>query len=175
MSSHSQHLDVRYDVDAAEMVDLKQKLFLHTLPADSNPNSLFSATERSAEIAAAASTFSSLTELWATLPLQSPVNLFNAKSELERLATEVDKIALSTAWQSSPACIRAVIYTEDECGASVSRRIAAERDLELIQLDQLLDECIKNSYDPQKQSDAVAAMSEREVRDDLLYYWCFAR
>lgn len=56
-----------------------------------------------------------------------------------------------------------VFFTEDDSGVSVAQRVANEHGLVLIQVDQLLDECVKFSYDPQKQADTAASMPEREV------------
>lgn len=100
------------------------------------------------------------------MSVASPIDVVDVTSELQRLSDETANTSMSTTWQSPERASRmvAVVYTEDDSGVSVAQRVAEEHNLALIQADHLLDECVKFSYDPQKQSDAAASMPEREVR-----------
>jgi hypothetical protein len=145
---------------------LKQKIFLQGSGDEKGAEPTREGTEEVFELAALASSFWSVTGHWARMLVASPIDAVDIVSELQRLSNETTSTSMRTTWQSLELASRivAVVYTEDDSGVSVAQRVAEEHSLALIQVDHLLDECVKFSYDPQKQSDAAASMPEREVR-----------
>lgn len=41
-----------------------------------------------------------------------------------------------------------VVYTEDDNGVAIARRVANEHALSLLEIDQVVEECVKLAYDP---------------------------
>jgi len=110
--------------------------------------------------------FLSCSEVWAALPLQSRLSACDVKSDVEALADRWagPPEALDTTWRRPPSFVLLSVFTEDESGADVARQVSTEHHLAFLQLEPLVEECVKMGYDPQKLGDQVATLSDREVR-----------
>ncbi|KAG6971969.1 hypothetical protein JG688_00004218 [Phytophthora aleatoria] len=108
--------------------------------------------------------FLSCSEVWATLPLQSRFTTYDVRTDIqalsERWATPI--VTLDTSWHRPPSFILLSVFTEDESGMELARRVATEHHLAFLQLDPLVDECVKMCYEPQKLGDQAASLSDRE-------------
>ncbi|ETK83349.1 hypothetical protein L915_11404 [Phytophthora nicotianae] len=108
--------------------------------------------------------FLSCSEIWATLPLQSTFSTYDVRADIQALRDSWadPTIALDTSWNRPPSFMLLSVFTEDESGTELAQRIATEHQLAFLQLDPLVDECVKMSYEPQKLGDQAASLSDRE-------------
>ncbi|GMF26989.1 unnamed protein product [Phytophthora fragariaefolia] len=127
--------------------------------------SLAMAVEMRYELDASIQNFLSCSEVWATLPLQSRFTTYDVKHDLQTLAESwaLQDEALDTSWNRSPPFVLLSVFTEDGSGIELARRVSTEHHLAFLQLDPLVDDCVKMSYDPQKLGDQVTTLSDREV------------
>ncbi|KAE9110780.1 hypothetical protein PF010_g11049 [Phytophthora fragariae] len=151
------------DRDALDITPLKQQLFLQVAPTK-RTHCDQGGQELRYELEASIQNFLSCSEVWATLPLQSRLATFDIKPDIQALAESwgLQNEALDTSWNRPPSFVLVSVFTEDESGLELARRVSTEHHLSFLQLDPLVDECVKMSYDPQKLGDQVAALSERE-------------
>ncbi|KAG3066040.1 hypothetical protein PC121_g11008 [Phytophthora cactorum] len=151
------------DRDFVDIEPLKRETFLQvTLPRPT----LFGqgGEEMRYELDLSIQNFLSCSEVWATLPLQSRFTTYDVRTDIqalsERWATPI--VTLDTSWHRPPSFILLSVFTEDESGMELARRVATEHHLAFLQLDPLVDECVKMSYEPQKLGDQAAPLSDRE-------------
>ncbi|KAG6966499.1 hypothetical protein JG687_00004812 [Phytophthora cactorum] len=151
------------DRDFVDIEPLKRETFLQvTLPRPT----LFGqgGEEMRYELDLSIQNFLSCSEVWATLPLQSRFTTYDVRTDIqalsERWATPI--VTLNTSWHRPPSFILLSVFTEDESGMELARRVATEHHLAFLQLDPLVDECVKMSYEPQKLGDQAAPLSDRE-------------
>ncbi|EGZ22069.1 hypothetical protein PHYSODRAFT_497283 [Phytophthora sojae] len=151
------------DRDVLDITPLKKQLFLQVAP--SKPSHCDQGgQELRYELEVSIQNFLSGSEVWATLPLQSRLTTFDVKPDIQALADSWGQqgAALDTSWSFPPSFVFLSVFTEDESGVELAQRVSTEHHLAFLQLDLLVDECVKLSYDPQKLGDQVAALSDRE-------------
>ncbi|POM65102.1 Hypothetical protein PHPALM_19242, partial [Phytophthora palmivora] len=142
---------------------MKVQLFFQ---APSQPTRSEGGHEMRYELDALISNFLSSSEVWATLPLQSRLTTYNLKADVQALAerwASPTKL-LDTSWRRPSSFVFLSVFTEDESGTVLARRVSAEHHLEFLQLEPLVEECVRMSYDAQKLGDQVSSLSDREVR-----------
>ncbi|OWZ22962.1 hypothetical protein PHMEG_0002234 [Phytophthora megakarya] len=150
------------DRDTLDIEPMKKKFFFQVATSQSTRNE--HGQELRYDLDASISNFLSSSEVWATLPLQSRLITYNIKTDVQELATKwaSSTKSLDTTWRRPASFVFLSVFTEDESGTEIARRVSTEHNLEFMQLEPLLDECVKMSYDPQKLGDQVASLSDRE-------------
>ncbi|KAL3670551.1 hypothetical protein V7S43_004865 [Phytophthora oleae] len=151
------------DRDTLDVEPLKKELFLSV----ASPQPLLSdqgGQELRYELDTFIHNFLSCSEVWATLPLQSKVSTYDVKSDIQALAESWANptAALDTSWSRPSSFVLISVFTKDESGVELARRVSTEHHLVFLQLEPLVDECVRLSYDPQKIGDQLASLSDRE-------------
>lgn len=151
------------DRDTLDIEALKKEHFLSV----ASPQSLLSdqgGQELRYELDTFIHNFLSCSEIWATLPLQSKISTYDVKSDIQALAESWKNptAVLDTSWSRPPSFILMSVFTEDENGTELARRVSTEHHLVFLQLETLVDECVRMGYDPQKIGDQLASLSDRE-------------
>ncbi|KAG6623509.1 cmgc dyrk protein kinase [Phytophthora cinnamomi] len=151
------------DRETLNITQVKKQTFLHVTP--SQPTRCDQGGQEVCyELEASIQNFLLCSEVWTTLPLQSRLATFDVKSDILALAecwSRQDE-PLNTSWGRSTPFVFLSVFTEDESGIELARRVSTEHRLAFLQLDPLVDECVKMSYDPQKIGDQVVSLSDRE-------------
>ncbi|KAJ0395359.1 hypothetical protein P43SY_000939 [Pythium insidiosum] len=115
--------------------------------------------------------FLGLTGVWSRFaPLHKDRSLaFDLERRLEvfaervaALAVDCDALSLSPTATGDGALTTVAVFTADERCARLARSFAAAQALLFIDVDELVEECIQHSYDPQKQADHAASLAPRE-------------
>ncbi|GMF14608.1 unnamed protein product [Phytophthora lilii] len=150
--------------DTLDIDSLKKQVFLQIAPS-LPPLWDQGGQEQRFGLDASIRNFLSNADVWATLPLQTRPTTYDVKADIQALAEswEHPAEALDTSWNHPPSFIFMSSFTEDESGVELARRVATEHHLAFLQLDQLVDECVKMSYDPQKLGDQISTLSDREI------------
>ncbi|KAL4128583.1 hypothetical protein PRIC2_007567 [Phytophthora ramorum] len=151
------------DRDTLDVEPLKRQIFLQTAPSKPAFRDQ-GGQEVRYELDASIQNFLSSSEVWSTLPLQSRLATYDLEPDIRALAESwaLPFEALDTSWDRPVSFTFLSVFTEDDSGVELARRVSTEHYLTFLQLDPLLDECVKMSYDPQKLGDQVANLSDRE-------------
>ncbi|GLD99909.1 hypothetical protein PINS_up008637 [Pythium insidiosum] len=161
----------RLTLDSPEYLALRQSCWLapsQVTDATSEDN------ERVLETRDLVHQFMALTGVWTPhAPLGIDRSLvLELDRRLETFATRVAALSSdcdALQWPSnerpqslSPLIV--AVFTSDERSAQLTRAFAAAQSLLFLNIDELVDESIQHSYDPQKQSEHAASLGPREVR-----------
>ncbi|KAG7386490.1 hypothetical protein PHYPSEUDO_015590 [Phytophthora pseudosyringae] len=151
------------DRETLDVEPLTKELFLQVAPSLSTLCDQ-GGQELQYELDSSIQSFLSCSEVWATLSLQSRITTYDVKSDIQALAESWGNPskALDTSWSRPSSFVLLSVFTEDESGIELARRVSTEHHLAFLQLEPLVDECVKMSYDPQKIGDQVASLSDRE-------------
>ncbi|KAL7993850.1 putative CH-like domain in sperm protein [Plasmopara halstedii] len=108
--------------------------------------------------------FLSCSGVWTPLLLESKLSTYDIDSDVQSVIEiwPSPMTDLNTSWHCPLSFILLSIFTEDDSGFELAKRISMEHHVFFLQFESLVDECVKSSYDPQKFGDQISSLGERE-------------
>lgn len=151
---------------------LKRDSFLRVSTAGDKTD--LGADEDAYELQALGKSFTNLQGIWSEVFQGSEPQCFDSTCSIREFARDIlsppQSHALDTTWEPKGGFKIVCIFTDDGASGAHARRVALERKMQYVSIDEILEECVQRSFDQQKQADQGASLSEREVSYVLLLY-----
>uniref|UniRef100_K3WB56 Calponin-homology (CH) domain-containing protein n=1 Tax=Globisporangium ultimum (strain ATCC 200006 / CBS 805.95 / DAOM BR144) TaxID=431595 RepID=K3WB56_GLOUD len=150
----------------SDMEELKRDAFLRSSNTVSIPLAA-DTDEESFEMQAMVTGFLNSEGVWGELVQGQKSPLFDSTAAISSFVQDIlsppASYVLDTTWTPKGVGFKIVcLFTEDELSSGYAKRVALERSMQYMSIDEILQECVQMSVELQKEADQGASLSERE-------------